>query len=238
MSAPAKNPTRRQKVEAREGDILRAAHDIFLERGIDKSTMAEIARRSGVSEGTLYLYFENKHALMQAVLTKFYEKLTLSVEKGILEHSETRDRIRFLAHRHLEGSLAEWRMLMLASTLYRDEISYRESKQYFLNKTYVKSFDSVIREARNRGEVPEASKVSVLRDLFYGSLEHLGRTLMLKDNAAGFEEALDLMMPSLYAAIGLNAKSGKGMNGDLGGEIARLERIVADMKHINQSNNS
>ena len=58
--------TRRERVEARERDIVAAAGDLFAQRDFDDVTVGEIARRAGVAEGTVYLYFESKAALLHA----------------------------------------------------------------------------------------------------------------------------------------------------------------------------
>ena len=232
MTNTLKNKPRRQKVEAREADILEAAHDTFLEKGFEKATMAEIAKRCSVSEGALYLYFDNKKALMHAVLRTFYEALTTSAEAGILNHKTTLDRLKFLAYLHLERSLDEWHMLTLASVLYRDSNGYQDSEQYKLNKAYVKTFDSVIREARNRGDIPADKKVWILRDIFYGSLEHLGRTLMLRGDADNFSNSLDLMLPSIFGAIGLSLNE-QASDVNLTKQIIQLEGVLVDLKAIN-----
>ncbi|UTW54761.1 TetR/AcrR family transcriptional regulator [Kordiimonas sp. SCSIO 12610] len=232
MSEVKKGKTRRQKVEAREADILKAAHSTFLEKGFEKATMAEIAKRCSLSEGGLYLYFDNKKALMLAVLRTFYVTLTESAEVGILKYQTTKERLHFLAHLHLGRSLDEWQMLMLASTLYRDSLEYQQSEQYLLNKTYVKTFDNVIREARNRGDIPSDKKVSILRDVFYGSLEHLGRTLMLRGDADTYEKHLNMMLPSLFSAVGLTQENEIGTRSSYADQIDKLEAIVKELKQM------
>ena len=44
--------------------ILRAALDLFVERGFFGTTVPEIAERAGVGHGTIYRYFESKEALV------------------------------------------------------------------------------------------------------------------------------------------------------------------------------
>ena len=53
--------TQRQRLEACEEAILAAATSLFSESGVDGASMAEIARRADVAEGTIYLYYKNKH---------------------------------------------------------------------------------------------------------------------------------------------------------------------------------
>lgn len=56
-----------QHVEARKNQILDAAWECFAELGYHQTTMAAIAAAAGLSAGALYLYFENKDALLMAI---------------------------------------------------------------------------------------------------------------------------------------------------------------------------
>ena len=41
---------------------------MFLAQGFDAASMNDIARAAGVSKGTLYVYFDNKEALFEAIV--------------------------------------------------------------------------------------------------------------------------------------------------------------------------
>jgi AcrR family transcriptional regulator len=58
---------RRRKVQ-RPDEILKAALDCFAESGFAATRLDEIARRAGVSKGTLYLYFSSKEEIFKAVV--------------------------------------------------------------------------------------------------------------------------------------------------------------------------
>lgn len=62
-----------QLVAARRGQILDGATKVFAERGFHRSTVKEIAREAGVSEGTIYNYFEDKDALLVGILHRLNE---------------------------------------------------------------------------------------------------------------------------------------------------------------------
>ncbi|MFA9440897.1 TetR/AcrR family transcriptional regulator [Uliginosibacterium sp. sgz301328] len=74
----AVGPRQRRK-EARPGELLAAALDVFVERGFAATRLDEIAARAGVSKGTLYLYFDSKEALFKAVIQ---EALLPSLAEG------------------------------------------------------------------------------------------------------------------------------------------------------------
>lgn len=56
--------------EKREQRILDAAADLFVHYGYDKTTVNDIARRAGVSKGAIYLHFDSKDALLEALIIR------------------------------------------------------------------------------------------------------------------------------------------------------------------------
>lgn len=71
MSASA--PKWRRQKETRPADIVRAALDVFSEKGFAGAKMEEIAARAGVSKGAPYLYFPTKEDLFRAVVREVVE---------------------------------------------------------------------------------------------------------------------------------------------------------------------
>ena len=61
-------PRWERRKEARPQELLAAALDLFVERGFASTRLEDVARRAGVSKGTLYLYFDNKEELFKAVV--------------------------------------------------------------------------------------------------------------------------------------------------------------------------
>lgn len=59
---------RERRKEARPGELLAAALALFVEKGYAATRSEEVARRAGVSKGTLFLYFASKEELFKAVV--------------------------------------------------------------------------------------------------------------------------------------------------------------------------
>lgn len=59
---------RERRKEARPGELLEAALDLFVEKGFAATRSEEVAVRAGVSKGTLFLYFPSKEELFKAVV--------------------------------------------------------------------------------------------------------------------------------------------------------------------------
>lgn len=68
---------RRTKEEAQEtrSQILEAAEKAFYERGVARTTLADIATLAGVTRGAIYWHFSNKADLVQAMLDSLNEPL-------------------------------------------------------------------------------------------------------------------------------------------------------------------
>jgi len=59
---------RERRKEARPGELLAAALELFVEKGYAATRAEEVAQRAGVSKGTLFLYFHSKEELFKAVV--------------------------------------------------------------------------------------------------------------------------------------------------------------------------
>jgi AcrR family transcriptional regulator len=58
----------RRRKDARPGEIVAASLACFAERGFAATRLDDVARRAGITKGTLYLYFPNKEELFKAVV--------------------------------------------------------------------------------------------------------------------------------------------------------------------------
>ena len=60
--------TRTRRKDDRPAELLQAALELFAEKGYSATRSEEIAKRAGVSKGTLFLYFGTKEELFEAVV--------------------------------------------------------------------------------------------------------------------------------------------------------------------------
>jgi AcrR family transcriptional regulator len=68
MSEAVTEPRWRRLPEERPKQILEAALAVFTERGLSGARLEDIAKRAGLSKGTIYLYFPNKEELFHEVV--------------------------------------------------------------------------------------------------------------------------------------------------------------------------
>lgn len=92
----------RRRKEARPGEIIDAALELFVEKGFTATKLTEVAARAGVSKGTVYLYFDNKEALFQDMIK---ETLLPHLEQAELRVDKHQGPTTDLMH----GLCAHWR---------------------------------------------------------------------------------------------------------------------------------
>ncbi len=191
--------TRRERVEHREEKILSAAREMFNECGYGKTTIAEIARRSGVADGTVYLYFHNKEALARGVLVHFYAELTQAAQKGVDALSNSEERLRFLATHHLQTILAHWRLLEVLPLTDLTMDNYEGSTLHQMHKDYTAVFDRVAKDGVSQNILRTEMALWVLRDIFFGAMDYGARTIMIKRQNGHVETFVDDLMKLILA---------------------------------------
>ena len=68
MSQPTK---REQQAEQRRVQLLDITLDLFAQKGVENTTIKDIASKAGVAQGLVYHYFESKDALLIAVIERY-----------------------------------------------------------------------------------------------------------------------------------------------------------------------
>jgi TetR/AcrR family fatty acid metabolism transcriptional regulator len=172
--APARRARARVHNRDRQEDILVAARAVFEENGFDAASVAEIARRSRVAEGTIYLYSATKRELLQKVVARWYEGLIAEIERGLAERVGAEARLRYFAERHFRLHAEDAAIGRLMVRELRTAPDYPASGLHELNRRYTRLFTAIIRAGVASGEIHAGVRPDVARDMFFGALEHLG----------------------------------------------------------------
>jgi AcrR family transcriptional regulator len=109
----------RKRGRERVAALLKAAAEVFSEKGYEAATMSEIAARAGASIGSLYQFFPTKELLAKALHEAYLADLSAMLDEVLGEAAgrsvaELTDRLfdglqAFLAERPAFGALAERR---------------------------------------------------------------------------------------------------------------------------------
>ncbi len=70
-----------KKSESKRKRILNAAMIIFAQKGVNKGTIASIAKEADVGKGTIYEYFKSKEEIFEEMLDSFFQNMLLDWKK-------------------------------------------------------------------------------------------------------------------------------------------------------------
>src|SRR5438105_9344576 len=81
--------------------ILRAAIDVFADRGYFNAQVADVARAAGVAAGTVYLYFKSKDDLLVSIFERSMRDGLALGRAAVAGLDDPSERLRRLARGHL-----------------------------------------------------------------------------------------------------------------------------------------
>jgi TetR/AcrR family transcriptional regulator, fatty acid metabolism regulator protein len=85
----------------RRAEILRAAVEVFADRGYFAARMREVAQHAGVADGTLYLYFKGKEDLLVSVLEEYADAFLTRARRDAERLDDPQEKLRMIVERHL-----------------------------------------------------------------------------------------------------------------------------------------
>jgi TetR/AcrR family fatty acid metabolism transcriptional regulator len=215
--------TRRQKVEQREQAILNTARAVFKQHGYEGARMADIARRAGIAEGTIYIYYKTKVDLMNAIVAAFWNDLTHGAESAARSRENIYDSLRALAEFHVSALIERFDIIELTQTIRSarpDEFRSRKDM-----KAYVAVFDSLFRRGIDRGTFRNDTPLWVARDMFYGTLEYSARTILLHKER-GSTAVVQNLVDAFRTRFGTEHAVDAGVNPSAAVLMRRLERAI------------
>jgi TetR/AcrR family fatty acid metabolism transcriptional regulator len=213
-------PRARLGYDARFTAILTAARVVLAEKGYEKTVIADIAAQAGIVEGTIYRYFKNKRELLVKVAEIWFGE-KLSENSHLDSIPGTRHKLRHLALRTLSIIRSDPVLSRFLLTELRPDPSYRTSPFFDLNRRFTHEIVEVCRNAIERGEFRSDVSPALLRDMFFGCIEHHTWAFLRGEGDFSVEKAADGIADVIYRGMVVTSREPS----DLDAIAARLERI-------------
>lgn len=177
--------------EEKRCDIALSAIDLFCEKGIQQTSIDEIAKSAGVAKGTIYLYFKNKEEIVFAIWDIIAQRHRASFHNRMKENMEAKEKIlEFYNFSECEDAQNKEQVL----TLYQHFVSSMLIDKTGLYTTYFESFfqedydliAGALKEGIARGEL-YVDNVDLLANTIIMILK--GVLIRAKASNMGFVEA-------------------------------------------------
>lgn len=79
-------------------NIASAAQVLFMQKGIEATSMDDIAKKAGYSKATLYVYFKNKEEIVGVLVLESMKKLHTYITSALEEQKSTKTRYDFICN--------------------------------------------------------------------------------------------------------------------------------------------
>jgi AcrR family transcriptional regulator len=139
LSSPA-SPRWQRRPEARPDEILDAAFSVFGESGFARAKIEDVARRAGVSKGTVYCYFDSKESLFREMVRAKVVASLAEAEAFVRTFEGTARGLLAELIRRMYGRVRREQMMQLARVVQGELPHFPELARFY--------FDEVILRAR------------------------------------------------------------------------------------------
>jgi AcrR family transcriptional regulator len=204
MNMPPKTTKKEIVTAFRTREILAAARQLLEQRGLEAMTMEEIAAAAGVAKGTLYLYFQSKDDLIQALITLVAENILKDLEAALQAPGMPAEKLRRMVSVLLEYLNRE-RLLfpIYARELLRGKRASREGfwRNYQeLEERFVTLVTSLFAEGIAAGQFIPANP-RLLTFLIRGLVRATGYYQQAEGQAEAAKEALPVILTLLSSGL-------------------------------------
>ena len=182
--------------------IIDAALQVFGEKGFYSATIAEIAKKAGVSEATVYEYCGSKEDLLFAIPEEITRRSVEFLEAVLPFVKGAENRLRAVVYGYF--------------TIYRDNPDYSrlvlldlkhnrkfmETEGYHMVRRAAGVLKGTIEEGIKNGEFRDDIDPSLVRSMVLGTIEHVFFRWHLLERKEALPEFVDELVAIIMAGIG------------------------------------
>lgn len=163
--------------------ITEAAIEVFADKGFNQARVSDVAKRAGVADGTIYLYFKNKEDLLLSIFEQKMDELLAGLGEALARTDDPVARVRAFAAFHFRKVQSDRRAAEVMQVELR--LSNKFLKEYRPEKlwAYLGVFGQIVREGQARGVFRMDVDPFVGMWAFFGALDELAMQWVLARRA-------------------------------------------------------
>ena len=169
----------KKDTETRQKEIIEISLEILKEGGAQKLTMKEIAKRAGISEQAIYRHFENKLAILAAVIEYFRSRVSNIFKRAQEAGSPIQQLQKFIETllEYFENNPGV-AVVVTSEDIFQNETSLnREIKKMVENR--ISNITRIIQNGQAAGEITDEYPATDLAFMILGALRFLVATWRL-----------------------------------------------------------
>ena len=159
--------------------ILRAATDVFAERGYFNAQVADVARAAGVAAGTVYLYFRSKDDLLVSIFEKTMREAIQEGRASVEPLKDPIERLAAIARVHLDRMGRDRSLAVVFQVELRQSTKFMERFSSTLLREYLGVIRAIIADGQKTGVFRKEINPTLAAKLFFGGLDEMATNWVL-----------------------------------------------------------
>ncbi|MGV3488395.1 MAG: TetR/AcrR family transcriptional regulator [Tuberibacillus sp.] len=162
--------------------IIDAAVEVIAENGFHQAQVSRIAKKAGVADGTIYLYFKNKDDLL---ISLFREKMGLFIEKIQIEISSktsVKEKLRSMVEMHFGQLSADKKLAVVTQLELRQTNRNLRLKVNEALKGYLTVIDNILEQGKSEGIFGKTMDIRLARQMIFGTLDETVTNWVMNDH--------------------------------------------------------
>jgi AcrR family transcriptional regulator len=187
--------------------LIEVARQLFARKGVENTTMLDIANASDKGRRTIYTYFKNKREIHQAVIERESNQI-VSLQRQILnsEESATEKLRRFLEARFqtiICPTSARHEQQESVSLLMRLDVKRAEKTRRLAAKKEIEILKEILKQGSDNGEfsIHQADRALVLIVALMQGIDSPSISARLEDTATSLQDAQNHIIDFIIAGI-------------------------------------
>lgn len=161
--------------------IIDAAVAVIAENGFDQAQISKIAKRAGVADGTIYLYFKNKEDLLISLFREKMGQFIESIEKEIADKATIEEKLFTLIEVHFRQLSADYRLAIVTQLELRQSNKGLRAKIGEVLKRYLAVIDGILKKGVEEGVFNADLDVRLARQMIFGTIDETVTNWVLND---------------------------------------------------------
>ncbi|PIE77459.1 MAG: hypothetical protein CSA15_12825 [Candidatus Delongbacteria bacterium] len=169
-----------EKRKIKRKKILDSAKFLFKNKGFSQTTMLDIAKKSGVAKGTLYLYYKNKSEIILNLLLEFRKEFNTLIQNVVSKESDSG--IKLLELENIFKQIALVTLEDLGAYKFIKEFSFKNLDRSKVAETFkdceisiIKGLRSIIDQGIDEGLIVDSLDsldVAIFYDTLFDGMVH------------------------------------------------------------------
>ena len=192
----------RDKTNDKYQRILEASVNVFADHGFHQSTVSQIAKKAGVADGTIYLYFKNK----EDILVQIFNYKTKQIFERFREVVDSADnpieKLRNLIRRHLQEFQQDRNLAVVYLAETRQINRVMEDQIKIMSKMYFDLVAEILEQGQQDGNFRKALYLGLVKRHILGSVDEVISTWLHADGKYDLVSMADPLVDLFINGIG------------------------------------